>query len=149
MIKYIPNFLNNEEIKYFIDIFNSENMNYFGNDVYKFYYVNLMNKNIDTNKFSKFIFKKFRVQMINETINQIQTYHTHLNPWSFIIFLNEDFIGGEVFFNDVEYKPKKGDMLYFSGEESHKINNCIGNRYTLVGFMLNNPLGDDTKNKII
>lgn len=149
MVKYIPNFLNNEEIKYFIDIFHSEHMNYFGDDVYKFYYVNLMNKNLEVNKFSKFIFKKFRVQMINETINQIETYHTHLNPWSFIIFLNEDFTGGEVFFDNIEYKPKRGDMLYFSGEEYHRVNNCIGNRYTLIGFMLNNPLEIDVERNLI
>jgi hypothetical protein len=31
-------------------------------------------------------------------------------------------------------------MIYFSGEEIHKVNNCIGNRYTLVGFMNNNPM---------
>jgi hypothetical protein len=149
MIKYIPSFLTSDEINYFMDIFYSENMNYFGDDVYKFYYVNLMNKTLEVNKFSKFFFKKFRVQMINETINQIETYHTHLTPWSFIIFLNEDFTGGEVFFDDVEYKPKKGDMLYFSGEERHRVNNCIGNRYTLIGFMLNNPLEIDVKRNLI
>lgn len=140
MVKYISNFLNKKEINYFMDIFNNEKVDYFGDDVYKFYYINLMNKKLEVNKFSKFIFKKFRVQMINETINQIETYHTHINPWSFIIFLNEDFIGGEVFFDGVKYKPKKGDMIYFSGKERHKVNNCIGNRYTLIGFMLNNPL---------
>lgn len=78
--------------------------------------------------------------MVNETIKQIETFHGHVNPWSFIIFLNEDFIGGEVIFGCKEYKPKTGDMIYFSGDEQHKVNDCIGDRYTLVGFMHNNPL---------
>jgi len=140
MVKYIPSFLTNEEVKYFLEMFNEEKMDYIGDDVYKFYFVDLMGKNLNVNKFDTFSFKKFRVQMVNETINQIERPHSHLNPWSFIIFLNDDFEGGEVFFEKIEYKPKIGDMIYFSGEEKHKVNNCIGNRYTLIGFMLNNPL---------
>jgi hypothetical protein len=31
-------------------------------------------------------------------------------------------------------------MIYFSGDELHRVNNCIGDRYTLIGFMFNNPL---------
>jgi hypothetical protein len=78
--------------------------------------------------------------MVNETIDQVNNFHDHIDPWSFIIFLNENFIGGEVVFKKKEFKPKKGDMIYFSGEEGHKVNNCIGDRYTLVGFMSNNPM---------
>ena len=51
--------------------------------------------------------------MLNETINQIELAHKHDNPWSFIIFLNENFEGGEVIFEGVEYKPKKGDVFNF------------------------------------
>lgn len=140
MIKYYHNFLSSSECEYFIDIFNNESMNYYGNDVYKFYYIDLINRNLDTEKFSDFNFKKFRIQMVNESIQQVEDYHRHMNPWSFIIFLNEIFEGGEVIFTNHEYKPKIGDMIYFSGNEKHKVNNCVGNRYTLVGFMLNNPL---------
>jgi hypothetical protein len=99
-----------------------------------------MNKKLPIEKFSTFIFKKFRVQVLNESINQSIIPHRHVNPWSFIIFLNDNFTGGEVIFDNTEYKPKIGEMIYFSGEEIHKVNNCIGNRYTLVGFMNNNPM---------
>jgi hypothetical protein len=140
MIKYVKSFLNEKEVLYFIDMFNNEKMNYHGDDVYKFYYIDLINRDLTIQKFSNFSFKKIRVQMVNETIKQIETFHGHVNPWSFIIFLNEDFIGGEVIFGCEEYKPKTGDMIYFSGDEQHKVNDCIGDRYTLVGFMHNNPL---------
>jgi hypothetical protein len=140
MIKYVKSFLNEKEVLYFIDMFNNEKMNYHGDDVYKFYYIDLINRDLTIQKFSNFSFKKIRVQMVNETIKQIETFHGHVNPWSFIIFLNEDFIGGEVIFSCEEYKPKTGDMIYFSGDEQHKVNDCIGDRYTLVGFMHNNPL---------
>jgi hypothetical protein len=152
MINYIDNFLNNEEIQYFIDIFLNKKLGIgdFTNDtLYRYYYVDLMNTNLEVKKFSKFIFSKFRVQMVNETINQIEISHMHKDPWSFVIFLNDDFIGGEIVFDNMSYTPKTGDMIYFSGDEFHKVNNCVGNRYTLIGFMLNNPFETNIPNTII
>ena len=149
MIKYVTSFLNKEEIEYFIEIFHNENTKYHNDKIYKFYYVDLINLELKIQKFSDFNFKKFIIQMLNETINQIELAHKHDNPWSFIIFLNENFEGGEVIFEGVEYKPKKGDMIYFSGEEYHRVNNCVGDRYTLVGFMSNNPLTVKTLKDLI
>ena len=149
MIKYVTSFLNKEEIDYFIEIFHNENTKYHNDKIYKFYYVDLINWELKIQKFSDFNFKKFRIQMLNETIKQIELAHKHDNPWSFIIFLNENFEGGEVIFEGVEYKPKKGDMIYFSGEEYHRVNNCVGDRYTLVGFMSNNPLTVKTLKDLI
>lgn len=137
--------MNTEEIQYFIEIFHNERAKYNSDEIYKFYYVNLINRELEILKFSDFNFKKFRVQMLNETIKQIELPHGHLNPWSFIIFLNENFIGGEICFKKNIFTPKKGDMIYFSGNELHNVNNCIGDRYTLVGFMLNNPLNIEEK----
>ncbi len=139
MIKYVPSFLTNEETEYFINIFKNGVKQYFGDQYYKFYFVDLMDTQIEVRKLDRFVFKKFRVQMVNETIQQIEEPHTHLNSWSFIVFLNDDFEGGEIFFGEEVYTPKKGDMIYFSGEEYHRVNDCVGDRYTLIGFMLNNP----------
>jgi predicted 2-oxoglutarate/Fe(II)-dependent dioxygenase YbiX len=140
MIKYYSNFLNEDECQYFIELFNNNDVKYHTDMVYKFYYIDLISLKLKTNKFNKYHFSKFRVQMVNESINQIQESHLHHNPWSFIVFLNENFIGGELIFGNEEYKPKIGDMIYFTGDEFHRVNNCIGDRYTLIGFMLNNPL---------
>ena len=149
MIKYITSFFNKEEIEYFIEIFHNKNTKYHNDKIYKFYYVDLINWELKVQKLSDFNFKKFRIQMLNETIKQIELPHKHDNPWSFIIFLNENFEGGEVIFEGVEYKPKTGDMIYFSGEEYHRVNNCVGDRYTLVGFMFNNPLTVKTLKDLI
>lgn len=140
MIHYVFSFLNINETEFFINLFNKTNYDYRDDNVYRFYYMNLINHKLETKKFSKFEFKKFRIQMVNENVQQVETFHNHANPWSFIIFLNDNFLGGEVVFENKIYKPKKGDMIYFSGEELHRVNNCVGNRYTLVGFMNNNPL---------
>jgi hypothetical protein len=140
MIKSIPSFLNPNEIEFFLSFFKESTYNLHEDNVYKFYYVDLFQKKLPFETFKNFNFKKFRIQMVDETITQIETTHRHINPWSFIIFLNDNFIGGEIVFDNIHYKPKTGDMIYFSGEEQHKVNNCIGKRYTLVGFMHNNPL---------
>ena len=140
MIVYYENFLNSLECEYFVNLYKIDNDQYCDDDIYKFYFINLFGRDLMTEKFSTFIFKKFRVQMLNESINQSIIPHRHVNPWSFIIFLNDNFTGGEVIFDNIIYTPKTGDMIYFSGEENHKVNNCVGNRYTLVGFMHNNPM---------
>ena len=31
-------------------------------------------------------------------------------------------------------------MVYFTGDETHRVNNCVGDRYTLTGFMHNNAM---------
>lgn len=149
MIKYIKSFLSDDEAEYFINLFNNEIIKYNEDNVYKFYFLDLMERDLEVEKFKDFSFKKFRVQLVNESINQIENPHRHSNPWSFIIFLNENFSGGEVSFSNYDYKPKKGDMIYFTGNEKHKVNNCIGDRYTLVGFMLNNPLNQEIENSIL
>jgi hypothetical protein len=149
MIKYIPSFLTSDEINYFMDIFHNEDKKYYGDEYYKFYFVDLMGRELEVKKFSNFSFKKFRVQMVDDSINQVEIPHLHHNPWSFIVFLNEDFTGGELIFDNNEFTPKVGDMVYFSGEEYHRVNNCVGKRYTLIGFMMNNPLDVESQRNFL
>lgn len=139
MIKYIPSFLSTDEINYFINIFNNNKIEYYEDEYYKFYFVDLIGIDLEVKKFEIFSFKKFRIQMVNDSINQVKIPHLHHNPWSFIVFLNDNFTGGELIFETKKFTPKIGDMIYFSGEEYHKVNNCVGDRYTLIGFMINNP----------
>lgn len=52
-----------------------------------------------------------------------------------ITYLNDDFIGGETFFEDgMLIKPKKGRTLFFDGQYYfHGVNKIIkGNRYTVA-----------------
>jgi hypothetical protein len=149
MIKYINSFLDDWEVNYFIDLLTNSEISYHEDNVYKFYFLNLINLELKTKKFERFDFNKFRIQMTNETIDQIEASHGHSNPWSFVIFLNENFSGGEIVFGNRLFFPKKGDMIYFSGNEKHSVKNCFGNRYTLVGFMSNNPLNIEDNKSII
>ena len=149
MIKYISSFLDDSEIGSFMDLFISSSIDYHEDDVYKFYFLDLIKEKVQPIKFSNFKFNKFRIQMTNETIDQVEIPHGHSNPWSFVIFLNDNFSGGEIIFGNKVFYPKKGDMIYFSGNERHSVKNCVGNRYTLVGFMSNNPLNVENSKSII
>ena len=140
MLVEFSNFLTLEESNYFISLFDKNLQEHQDDGLYKFYYRDLMGVDLQTNKFHNFNFKKLRVQLLDETIKQVEKSHSHLNPWSFVIFLNTDFKGGELIFGDKVYKPELGKMLYFTGDETHRVNNCISDRYTLVGFMHNNPM---------
>ena len=150
MIKYYSSFLNNQECQELIELYNNSDYDYWEDTLYTFYSINLKKMNITLPKFNNFDFHKFRVQMVDESINQVKNFHTHRVPFSFIVFLNEDFDGGDLIFSDkdrnlkVSYSPKIGDMVYFTGDEPHMVTNCNGKRYTLVGFVKNNPLNNLT-----
>ena len=65
-----------------------------------------------------------------------ETYHTHFDPYSFVCFLNDNFEGGELIFNNITFQPKKNQMVYFTGDEKHLVKNVSnGYRYTLVCFL--------------
>lgn len=148
MIQYYPSFLTNEECNQLINLYDTSEGYYWEDDKYRFYSIELNKNKIGISKFDNFSFDRFRVQMVDESVNQVLNFHIHRLPWSFVIFLNQNFEGGELVFENNTYSPKTGDMVYFSGDEPHKVNNCIGNRYTLVGFLNNNPMMS-TYNNII
>ena len=141
MIVSYSNFLNKREVDYFLNLYSDEREEYIGEEgIYKFYHNDLIGRKLETLKFKNYNFTKFRIQKVNEKITQVPNTHKHGNPWSFVIFLNTDYLGGELIFNSTSFTPESGKMVYFSGDERHKVQNCIGDRYTLVGFMLNNPM---------
>ena len=140
MLKEYKNFLTEEECDSFISLYDDDKRLHQDDNIYKFYHTDLRDKVLPTDKLDEFIFSKFRVQMVDITIQQIEQPHGHSVPWSIVVFLNSNFIGGEIIFGNLEFKPVKGTMLYFTGDQRHKVNNCFGKRYTLVGFLQNNPM---------
>ena len=55
---------------------------------------------------------------------------------AFIIYLNDNFVGGETVINKKQIEPKTGRMIIFSnGRLEHCVNNIQeGTRYTLIGW---------------
>ena len=138
MITHIPSFLNNKEVEYYINLYHTlPRVSRKHDGRYRFTYVGVLKYKTDV--FEEFGVHQLRVQMVDDKINQIKKFHKHATPFTFVIFLNDNFEGGELVFQDKEIKPTKGDLVMFTGGTDHTVNNCIGERYTLVGFNYTNP----------
>ena len=142
MIKILHNYITKPQCDSIINLWHGDTDVINVNDgVYHFYGFNLiphMESVIDIiPEFQQCDFKKFRIQYTDETITQVPTTHVHINRYSFVIFLNDEFEGGELVFNEMRIKPTIGTMVYFTGDEPHRVENAIGKRYTLVGFLNN------------
>lgn len=79
--------------------------------------------------------RRLNIQLINEDLQVLEKHHTHIAPYSFVLFLNDDFEGGELVFDNITIKPIKNMIVYFTGDLGHHVKPVIkGERYTLVGF---------------
>lgn len=148
MVKIINNFLDKKEIKHFLSLYDNKNVQTVVDENLIFNLIDLLDSNFSSNtldKFKNFDFHRFRIQIINENINQIKTPHIDGSVCSFVIFLNDNYKGGELVFKDRVINPKKGTMVYFLGNVPHLVNDCIGERFTLVAFLNNNPLNLEIK----
>jgi hypothetical protein len=78
---------------------------------------------------------KFRIQSVNPNIDINDRTHTHAEAWTSIVFLNDDFEGGELIVDNCIIKPKKNQLVLFTGNEPHMVNPIInGERFTLVSI---------------
>jgi len=139
MISYLENFLDEKECSFFLELFKYAKIEEWSDDIYCFSYINLLSLDLHFNKFSSCDFDRFRVQRVNENTKVVKYPHKHFLPYSFIIFLNEEFKGGELVFDNKIFIPKTGDMVFFSGDALHSVKDTVGDRFTLVGFLNNNP----------
>jgi hypothetical protein len=151
MIEVRENWISKEGIEAILQLWDESGIETMLDGIYHYYGMDLiphlqrMEAIIPQLKGGRFV--KFRIQLTDETIHQVPKTHQHQNPYSFVLFLNEGFEGGELVFNHTTIKPKVGTMVYFTGEEGHRVENTIGKRYTLVGFLKNDIF--ETKPTII
>ena len=147
MILYTPNFLDNLECNFFIDCFEEYKEKQFSvkDEVYSFRGINVINCGIDYSKVvpkvkGSYLKNRLRVQLIKEEDEVNSNFHGHSNQDNFVIFLNDNFIGGELEFSTGEiFTPKRGDMIRFENFDTHRVNPVTkGKRYTLVGLLDNN-----------
>jgi hypothetical protein len=149
MILFDELFLNEDEIKYLTGLWDNSKVE-FSNTAIHFYYIDFVKHSININpihksKFSNIEFEQIRLQKYDDSFTQVTTYHGHRNYHNYILFLNDNFDGGELEFqNGLTIKPKKGGMVYFNNNEMHRVLPCKGDRFvfTLLG---NNPVELDLK----
>lgn len=147
MIHIHSNFITKDECNDFIKFYedNKDKVVTIDSDmVYHFDGITLIDNLNDFNFFKKIklnplIIDRIRVQHVSEQTNFIEEFHTDKEPFTFIIFLNDNFSGGELIYENVVVTPKVGQLLYTSGDEPHYVKRVNeGDRYTLVCFLKEN-----------
>lgn len=155
MVIVSPNFITPSESNDFINFIdnNSDNVTHF-NENYWYNGINIKN-NIDTFSFFKRINIEsysphlLRIHKIDRYNSTPEVAHYDDTPFSFIIFLNDNFIGGEINFKGIVVKPISNSIVYFTKDAIHSIKKVQeGTRYTLVGF-LNKPIKFDRKESLL
>jgi hypothetical protein len=110
-------------------------------EIYKFDGVNLMD---DLNRFSfikriglrRDIIDRIRVQRVGPDIDTLHSRHRDWVPNAFVVFLNEDFEGGELTYENITITPKKLQLINATGDEWHYVKKVTsGDRFTLVCFL--------------
>jgi predicted 2-oxoglutarate/Fe(II)-dependent dioxygenase YbiX len=92
------------------------------------------------------VIDRLRIQHVDNQIQVVEKPHGHFLPYSFVIFLNDDFKGGELIFDNITVRPQKGQLVYFTGDEVHNVNSVLeGDRYTLVSFLKSDIKITDSK----
>lgn len=136
MIQIVDQFINEEEINYILSNWDEENKKYC-NGLIRFYFTDFLeNKvdllNINEGSFSAVKFDKIWLQRYDQEIDQISDFHGHRNIYNYILYLNDGYSGGKIEFkNGVSLKPKKGMLVYFDHNELHRVEKCVGTRFTL------------------
>ena len=116
--------------------------------------INILNEANNFSLFRRINIAKYnpellRIHKIDSNLVTPEVPHYDTSPFSFIIFLNDNYGGGELYFKKVSITPSKLTIVYFTKEESHWIKKVdFGVRYTLVGF-LNSPIKFDRSTSLI
>jgi hypothetical protein len=139
MIEIYDNLLTNEDseelIRYYNDNITTEFTNF--NEVYSFKAVNLVNyENLGFHKKIQIYDPLFiRVQLVDQTVPLVEKMHVHIYNWTFVAFLNDDYVGGELIIDNITIKPKKNSLVVFTGNLRHRVTKTEqGKRFTLVSF---------------
>lgn len=141
MIQIHKNYLTREECSLIINYYNNNT-----NKVFKesnVYVKNYEGIEIDTtsdfilkSKFNMKLAENIRIQKTNLNVIPTTLLHTHTTPYNFIIFLNSNYEGGNLYIGNEYVKPETGTMIYFTGDEKHYPTPVpIGERYVIACFL--------------
>ncbi len=142
MIKEIQNFLTPEESEWYINWYKSnpdllfkETNEYVQN--YEGIEVDLGDRSFPLfKKISSEVIGTIRIQKTDTSVNPLPNPHTHKTPYSFVIFLNEEFEGGNLVFESGEvFKPKVGTMILFENEPHYPTPVTKGERWVIACFL--------------
>ena len=139
LILLYDNFLSKEECNKYIDIFNNEK-----NKVKQ--YRNTFTLNIKDITLLNKLKSEFNIDKLSTPDNLeivkwpkdsfMKLHYDDKDSLAFIIYLNDDYIGGETVVDKIKVIPKTGKVIIFSnGKLEHCVNKIEeGTRYTLIGW---------------
>lgn len=153
MLKTLENILQKKEIDYYINLVKStSNFEKPANkDGYRNWYLRHLLNDTESQYIKKVIQKsgyindifKFEsawINVVNDTTNQNDSYHKDRSDRTIIIYLNENFEGGDFEYyqnNEMfEISPKEGLCIMMDNELMHRVKPVVnGTRYSLVIFI--------------
>ena len=141
MVQIYHNYLSKDDCDWIISYYNNNK-----NDIFREtneYVTNYEGIEIgdDTNfilnkKFDMKLVEYLRIQKTDINVIPNLVPHTHQTPFNFVIFLNENFNGGDLFIDNKYIRPKMGTMIYFTGDEEHYPTPVSkGERYVIACFL--------------
>jgi hypothetical protein len=139
MIEIYNNFISdnecNELLEYYDDNIEKERSTV--NNVYSFKSVDIQNYNqlLLSKKLKINNPKVLRIQKIDNTFETTPNTHRHNILWTYLIFLSDNFEGGNLIIENMNIVPRKNQLIVFSGHLNHKVENVLsGERYTFICF---------------
>ena len=106
--------------------------NFMSDDRFKYLYSKIVSiaKSINENYFPNYL------EIVRWPKNEYQTIHNDFNyhPLTSIIYLNDDFKGGETIVDGKKIEPKKGRLISFNGFKlKHEVSKITqGERFTII-----------------
>jgi|LakMenE18May11ns_1017448.scaffolds.fasta_scaffold9946759_7 hypothetical protein len=98
--------------------------------------VNLITKNYAIKKYNT-------LEMLGSHTDRDHDHEFNTFDWTALIYLNDDYEGGELEFNKLGYeiKPSAGSIIFFSSDEVHSAKTVLsGNKY-FIFFYIQSQLG--------
>ena len=154
MIKTIEPILNDVQIDYYKSIVKSSiefEKPTFYKDGYQNWYLRYLLNDTESENIKKiiqqrgyindiFTFEKAWINIVDNTTNQNDSYHKDKSDRTIIIYLNEDFKGGNFQYYKnkemFEITPKQGLSILMDNELMHRVTPVLdGMRYSLVIFI--------------
>ena len=135
-------FIDSKECQEFIHIFNQSRPRLFRN-TYVLPHKNIkilkkLNNYFNFHNFEETNYLKgFNMEIVLwPTASLMDPHHDVGDKFSFIIYLNNNYEGGETIIDGIEIKPKVGRLIIFSnGFYLHQVNKITkGKRYTLIAW---------------
>jgi predicted 2-oxoglutarate/Fe(II)-dependent dioxygenase YbiX len=113
----------------------------FIDESYIFSFYNTILNKFENKKHIKYVMRDTWINKINPESNQNDEYHNDVSDLTILIFLNEEFTGGEFEYIDnekqiIKIKPQKNKAIIMDTTLYHRVLPVLsGERYTLVCFI--------------